>query len=177
MRVFCFETPLFRRYKENFHPKFARKLSGLSRNRHLISISVLLFSQSEKPTVWNFRVSGCVCINRDLTQQDGRMTIKCCARLARHFFVILPFWVFQPSSCIRSVIFFWLELGWLLGSPWSVQLGEDLWKLTQSLTPTTDLSCTFRVQSALCWLREDALRSLHNATNLTIFWTASKSIL
>ena len=39
---------------------------------------------------------------RDLTQQDGRMTKKCRARLcipglACHFFVILPSWVFQPS--------------------------------------------------------------------------------
>lgn len=46
---------------------------------------------------------------------------------------------------------------------------------TQSLTPTTDLSCTFRVQSVRCWLREDTLKSLHNATNLTsFFWFWSK---
>ena len=51
---------------------------------------------------------------------------------------------------------------------------------TQSLTPTTDLSCTFRVQSVRCWLREDTLKSLHSATNLTSFFfltTASKLIL
>ena len=58
---------------------------------------------------------GSVDNSRDLTQQDGwktqddRMTKKCCASpgmhsLARHFFVILPSWVFQPSFCVRSLL-------------------------------------------------------------------------
>ena len=53
--------------------------------------------------------------NRDLRQQDGwktqdgRMTKKCRTRpemhcLVRHFFVILPSWVFQPSCCVMSLI-------------------------------------------------------------------------
>ena len=54
-------------------------------------------------------------VNRELTQQggwktqDGRMTKKCGARLcipglARHFFVILPSWVFQPSCSVSSLM-------------------------------------------------------------------------
>ena len=43
----------------------------------------------------------------DWKTQDGRMTKKCRARLcipalAQHFFVILPFRVFQPPCCVRS---------------------------------------------------------------------------
>ena len=34
-KVSCLETPSFLRYKENCHPKYARKVSGLSRNRPL----------------------------------------------------------------------------------------------------------------------------------------------
>ena len=41
--------------------------------------------------------------------QDGRMTKKygarlCIPTLTRHFFVIMPSWVFQPSCCVSSLI-------------------------------------------------------------------------
>ena len=58
---------------------------------------------------------GLIRVIRDLTQQDGcktqdgRMTKKIRARpgmhsLAPHFFVILPFWVLQPSCCVSSLL-------------------------------------------------------------------------
>ena len=59
-------------------------------------------------TEWSPIRSVIIWVNRDLTQQDGwktqegGMTKKCRARLCipnltRHFFIVLPSWVFQPS--------------------------------------------------------------------------------
>ena len=60
-------------------------------------------------------IPGLFLINRALTQKDGwktqngRMSKKCSARLCipnltRHFFVILPSWVFQSSCCVSSLL-------------------------------------------------------------------------
>ena len=62
-------------------------------------------------------LEGSCCVSSELTQQDGwktqdgRMAKKCRARLCipdltRHVFVILPFWVFQPSCCVSSLLSF-----------------------------------------------------------------------
>ena len=61
---------------------------------------------------------GSVTTFRERTQQNGwktqvgRMTKKCRVRLgmhslAPHFFVILPSWVFQPSSCVSYTYWNW----------------------------------------------------------------------
>ena len=52
--VSCLETPSFWRYKENCHPKWARKVSGLSRNRPLIRTATSSFSVNKKSSHFLF---------------------------------------------------------------------------------------------------------------------------
>ena len=85
--------------------------------RFLSQILEILSSQEKMYQVparsWAAVISASVF--REITQkddrktQDGRMTKKCGARqclpnLTRHFFVILPFWMFQPSCCLSSLL-------------------------------------------------------------------------
>ena len=81
--------------------------------------------------------------NRELTQQDdwntqdGKMTKKCRVRLGMHsvalyFFVILPFWVFQPSFCVSSLL--------IRNSPGITASVKTLWN---SMAVVNEYQCTF----------------------------------
>ena len=83
-----------------------------------IAISVNKFTDKSFCTLWySFSVcGGFMRAIRELTQQDGWKTQDsktakkncgarlCIPNLTRHFFVTLPSWVFQPSSCVSSVL-------------------------------------------------------------------------
>ena len=79
-------------------------------------LSTRMHNSQKRPTWFrNRRCSGDV---RELMQQDGwkaqegRMTKNSRSRpgmhsLGRHFFIILPSWVIQPSCCVRSLFSVW----------------------------------------------------------------------